>query len=103
MAEDRSDDEPSDLEKSIRNEVEAEQKIIAAPIPQKCPTCGGAVAKIVYGLIDIAAVIEPQKGTTEPTDVSEFRNQLRDGDVTLGGCMVGHDKWECRSCGHRWG
>jgi hypothetical protein len=104
MAENKSEDETSDLEKSIRDVVEAEKlKLGAAPIPQKCLKCGGAVTEIVYGLVDPAVIFEPRDGTTENPELSEFRKQLRDGEVTLGGCVVGPDNWECRSCGHRWG
>ncbi len=63
--------------------VETEQH---APL---CPRCGSEeVAEIFYGYPAPGAIerLEAEKGHA----------------VILGGCTLGPEKWQCRSCGHGW-
>ena len=56
---------------------------------QRCPSCGSEDRiLILYGY--------PTREASERADR---------GEVSLGGCVVGDEspKWECRTCGTRWG
>ncbi len=78
------------LEEAGLTDTNAGERIERARRPAKCPTCGArTVATILYGL----PVIE------------EIEDDLREGKITLGGCLVSEDDpaWECISCGqHLW-
>jgi hypothetical protein len=57
---------------------------------QRCPACGGAVTRLLYGLFDINA---------------ELTADVAAGLIALRGCVRGEDApdWLCRGCGHTWG
>ena len=58
--------------------------------PEICTHCGSSrIANILYGL---------------PGFSKELREDLDEGRVVLGGCMVSEDnpKWACADCGARY-
>jgi hypothetical protein len=59
--------------------------------PVLCPKCkSDRVVYILYG---------------EPQMAEDLKRALASRKVELGGCIITPDskRWECRSCGHRWG
>lgn len=59
--------------------------------PVVCPKCNSdRVVYIIYG---------------EPKLDKDLKRALDSHKVELGGCLVtsASKRWECRSCGHRWG
>ena len=55
-------------------------------LPTHCPRCGrGKVRRIVYGM----------PGPEMEVDAAA-------GEIVLGGCMVGPQRWDCRSCSYQW-
>ena len=55
-------------------------------LPTHCPRCGkGKVRRIVYGM----------PGPEMEIDAAA-------GEIVLGGCMVGPQRWDCGSCSYQW-
>lgn len=63
-----------------------------------CPKCGGASARIAYGLIYPPSADDRKM---QP-DTDRFWKRVHAGEIVLGGCVIGSEKWKCHECEHRW-
>ncbi len=69
------------LEDSLRDLLKPE------PDPEACPQCGST---------DFAPIERPPRPESADDGTEPFPNLM------YCGCCMDHDRWECRSCGHRW-
>lgn len=66
-------------------------KIYCPSKPHSCLLCGNKVADIYYGYFIYH-------------DGDEISEQIKNGDIVLGGCVMGNDypEWECTTCGQKY-
>ena len=69
------------LQDSLRDLLESE------PDPEACPQCGST---------DFAPIERPPRPESADGDAGLTLNLM------YCGWYMDHDRWECRSCGHRW-
>lgn len=66
-------------------------KIYCPSKPHSCLLCGNKVADIHYGYYIYH-------------DGDEISEQIKNGDIVLGGCVVAYNypEWECTTCGQKY-